>query len=247
MTSISNLRLVWFPLEYTRGLATDLFAEFCGAEPDRSSISRHPTANQPAIETAGGGWGDFDVDVQVQHGRVDLVVQPGQLGVVRDSPVPQVVEVNDILPKVLLAVKGAQTGIKANRISVIATALDVGRDIQEARDKFVAYIGFDIGVPDSSDHFLQINRRALIGGVTCNRVIQLVVSEFQNFQISFAPSGPVQNWASASQALTLTLDFNTVPQPKEITLDDQKNIFDGIFAEILRALERGSLDYLRER
>ena len=246
MASISNLRLVWFPLEHTSGVATRLFAEFCGAEPDRSSVSRQPSVHQPAIETAGGVWGDFDVEVQVQHGRIDMVVQPTQIGVVRESPVPPTVEASDILPKVLQGIRGVQTAIKASRLSVIAVALDLGKDLKEARDKFAAYIGYDFNVPEASDHFFQINRRATIEGVLCNRVVQLVVSEFQNLQISFVPGGSVQNVASASQALMLTLDFNTAPQANEIALDAQNNIFEGLFSEIMRANDRGNLDFLRD-
>jgi len=209
-------------------------------------VSRQPTVHQPAIETAGGVWEDFDVDIQVQHGRVDMVVQPAQLGVVRDTPVPPTVQPSDILPKALSALQRTQTPIKANRISAIVTALDLGKDVSEAREKFATYIGHDFRIPDASDHFFQINRRAPIEGVLCNRVLQLVVSEFQNFQISFAPGGAVQNLASARQALAITLDFNTQPQSSEISLDEQKNIFAGLFSEIVRALDRGNLDFLRD-
>jgi hypothetical protein len=244
MVSISNLRLVWFASEITGGDANRLFASFCGQQPDRTSTSRQPSVHQPAIEIAAGIWNDYETEVQVQHGRIDVLFQPIPADAAIGSQEPHMVDGTTALVQVLSAINASSWLPIANRISAIITAYFPGPDVVAAREKFNNFLKIDLGIPEASDHFFQVNRQTLLEDVLCNRVIQLAVVEFQNIQINTGINGITQSSAKASQALSLTLDFNTILRAEVFELNSQKKLFASLFSEMRRAFDVGNIKFL---
>lgn len=252
MLPLQSVRLVWFPTDNVGvELAQRLYHDLFQAQPDRSTTSKHPTPQNPFSATAAGNVAGFEVEVQQQVGRVDLVVQPVDATGGEPMKGPAVIEAETAIEFVRSAIKKSSQLPLSQRISCVATALDNVSGLEEATSNFFKFMGVDVGVDKASDHHFQINKRKTLAGVECNRLIQLHVAEFQSVQFAFSGLGLGSNQPPASVrtsfAFSVLYDFNTVLNGDIFDVMAQKPVFDALLCEILKSIEFGNIDFLRRQ
>jgi hypothetical protein len=246
MLPIQNLRLAWFSADLTRSDAEKLYLSLFKQEPERSTSAKQPSQQNPFLETVGGTLDDCSVEIQRQIGRIDLLVHP--LGSADDlsDGVPNLLDTQSIFEKIKLALQSSDWMPESQRVSVVASALSLANDLLDARQQFATYVGHDFEIPEASDHFFQINRKAHFGEAECNRIVQLSVVEFQKMQISLGATEKAQEVVTLYRALSIVHDFNTVPIGQVFAKTAQLAVFSSLFTEIRRALERNNLDFLKD-
>ncbi len=246
MWPIQNLRLVWFSTDITKSDAERLFTSLFTQEPDHLTISKQPTAQSPTLETAGGSVDIWNVEVQRQIGRLDLIVQPVTSLVHGDDPQLPLLDAKATFEMALNALQAATWVPTSQRLSVVASAICAADSLDDARRKFYNYLGYDFNINGASDHSFQMNRRSMLVEDEVNRVDQLSVLQMQKLQISVGQEGVPQRVLASSESLSVLHDFNTVPTAENFPANVQLGVFCDLLNEVTRAMKIANLGFLRD-
>lgn len=240
------IQFAWFLHSIDDVHAPSMFNQFWGADPDLAQTNRAPGPANPFLSIAGTSHNGVLRQIQVQPGRVDLVVN-AELSDDPEKAFANLFNYEAELYDISTRLKVADNPLKreATRLSTVVTMLEPVGSYTAAAKRFFDFSGFKTKAPNLSDLGLQLNSRKTVDGVDINRVVGLSVFGVQVFSLSMSP-GVAQTSMSPSVlfAARRMFDFNTVPDGRTLKIKDQLPIFDALVSEILRVSASGTLKSL---
>ena len=245
MLQVQNVRLVWFSNELALGTAVSLFESLFKCEADSVSSNRTPSPQNPFVETASGKVDQFQIEVQRQIGRIDLIISPESTGEPKDGMPFDLLDFEPTIEFVLSSIGKGNWFPACFRVAMVTTSIELQSNLLEAQKKFSSFIGYDLSIPDSSDQFLQVNGRTKFGDAQCNRIMQVSVVVIQGVQITVGAGGGHQSMQSEHNGLNVVFDFNSVPNGDLLSEDVQRELFLSFGQETVKARNVNSLLYLR--
>lgn len=241
-----QVQLVWFLTDVANLHAAELFSQTWDGPPDQTQANRIPTPEAPFLSQAGSRRDGMAMQVVVQPGRVDLFVSvdPEQepqkmLGSLFDltGALAQVVAKLKVRPLV---------DRDAFRLAAVATFLKPVDTYSDAVKEWTKFSGMKIQAPSPSDLVFQINSRAALSGILCNRLINLSVFAIQPFAISLPPTSGSVASAPALLSARRHVDCNTVPDGRLLESDRHHIILSSLMSEIVRIHSSNSIKSLEE-
>ncbi|MBB3393270.1 hypothetical protein FHT82_006064 [Rhizobium sp. BK275] len=234
-----SVQFVWFLTSVENLRAEALYQALVGDEPDTSQRNKVPSPANPFLSTADGVIENRQFQLQVQPGRVDLIISAFQQELDQDITLLETV---DEIQGVLEAIpKAAIEWPVAVRQSVVANLVAPVKNDAEAYSLFLETAEYALDLPDFSDPILQINRRkALKAGGFMNRLMRFGVAATQQFMFEinqFAGAGQAIPVSKQRFGCSLTLDINTVPDGRTIDSKHQITIFKELSQELIRLAE----------
>ncbi|MDR3497261.1 MAG: hypothetical protein P4L82_21915 [Ancalomicrobiaceae bacterium] len=243
------IQVVWFLTANDDIKADRVFELMFEGEPENVQKNRTPNPVNPFLSTASGTIDalKLDASVQVQVGRVDLVISPHFAE--DDFSAAQVVLFDT--EKVLRILEAAyeqlgSTMKSAFRLAIVANTIDQADSYLEALQKACEIVGITQYGPDVSDFMFQLNRRkGFDGNLTVNRLMRFSIVEIKNVTISLNAIMP-PTFVTYPSALTnafgvmTTYDLNTVPDGQIIEPSKQTAVLKVLTSELLSLASIGS-------
>lgn len=235
-----SIQFGWF-VTSVDGLKADVLYEgIVGHEPDHAQRNKVPNPAAPFFSVASGALDGLQRQLQVQPGRIDLLISGEEEGGGVGNG-PQLLDTRKVIEETVhLFDKRTIVWPDAVRLTVVANLFWPAADAGAATEKFFEVTGLNFGLNDMTDPMLQINRRKPLKSlpVEMNRVMRFGTASFQEFVVQFqdAKSMPVPISVQHFGA-SLTLDFNTAPDGRVFQVKDQVSICKELAEELLRVAE----------
>lgn len=247
-----SIQLAWFFFHQTAARVEEVFANFAGEEPTVVQRNKTPNPANPLTGFASGVANERNYQVQLQPGRMDVIVTP--MNVDEDDGdsvalLPTISTLSDLLSRIGPVCEAVGN---ATRLAGVANMVDPQPDEASAINRMFEVFGFQPNLDGVRDPLLQLNKRKSIPGsnVEMNRLMRFGVAATQRFVINVDPGMGAANSAIPVSLQTfgtnLVLDFNTVPSGEIIESADQVAIFGTIVDELRRIAEVRSIVALGE-
>jgi hypothetical protein len=215
------------------------------------SYQQATPADGPTAQ-ASGPLGIYTATLQMQPGRLDLVLQPGTTQVIAGS-VPAIQEIPPALG-ILREYAGKMIGPDGPspvRIAVISNLLKPMPDATAARIDFLTSTRLDHIPAAATELQLAINIPMRLKSAECemNRLCRWSTAKVQlfQFQIGNLPfMSPLASPAEQKELSTLQIDLNTTPRVDPFELSAVPSILDEMITEA-KALICGGYDRLADR
>ena len=229
-----SIQFAWFLTSVEGVKADEIFQIVSSEEPEQMQRNRVPSPATPFLSLASGVVNGQNYAVQVQPGRVDIVV----------SPVPDpgeefslpMIGTEQTLTALLNRVDALAPKL-ANciRLAAIANTVEQVPTYEAAARILLDSIGLELNLDGTSDLMFQVNRRKLDGQFApINRVLRYAVLSVQEMLFQVGGSPNIQPIRKERLAASLVLDINTIPDGTVLEVSSQKSIFVEIVGEILR-------------
>jgi hypothetical protein len=238
---LQSLQIAWFLTSVEGIRAQAVFEAIFGEEPQNIQTNKLPNPANPFFGVASGAVDGIQGQVQVQPGRVDLVLTPPNDDPTQDLPL---FDAHTTISKIVEQIKKPSFP-PAFRCAMVANLAHPAPDLQAAADIFVQTTGITLPMSDVSDLILQLNRRKhLSSTIELNRLMRYSIANFQSFVIEMIPNigmpGQTVPISKQTFATMLALDFNTVPNGKTFEGEEINTIFDQAATELLRVATIGT-------
>ncbi len=246
---LQSLQAAWFssggPIKCS---ASELYQSIIG-EPAAATQS----STAAGVSVATGAQGPRYLRVQSSPGRIDYFLSSA-------PQVPQFMAAEarsssfDLLPNVNETIdafvanceKGSALVGEAIRIALVASTSQKAESSAAVSKILATRIGLSLPFDDGTDLLFQINRRkqlSSVADVEANRVVKWVGELVQ--QITIGPIGPDSKTLASGQHLaTLSVDLNTVPTGRILSVDEQLLIFKELAVEAKRLSAASTLSAL---
>ncbi|MER9140323.1 hypothetical protein NKI20_29425 [Mesorhizobium sp. M0830] len=244
-----NVQLVWFLADVDGVSAAEIFRRIWDEEPEQAHNNRVPNPSNPFLSLASSIDDGVQSQVQVQPGRVDVVIStdiPNESANVFGALFDLEERLNFLLNRnetVSIISKDAF------RIALVATSMKPVESYSDGVKEFISALGFDFGIANATDLMFQINSRFSLGDIIANRLVQLSTVGFQSFAFPLAPGSVLPHLSTSTIPAQFVarrhFDFNTVPDGKLLERDKLRHIFRGLADELLRVIAVGNLSGLR--
>lgn len=248
MWGSSTIQFAWFVQNAEALSAEVIFTRLAGYEPVSVQKTRQLSPVNPFYGTAAGGDTTVGVQVQLQPGRVDVLIQPSEELHASTDEVPTL-DTGSYLKRFMDAIRASQiVDQPVNRIAVVVNLAKPVADLAHGIELAMEVSGFTPPVKPDSEFLVQLNSRAVLEGQTINRLVRFGVTGLHNVMFNLATDPIAPHGMSATgvrYATTAMLDFNTVPDGSWIDEARQRTIFSLIGQEILRVAEVGNLEALK--
>ncbi|CAD7023085.1 hypothetical protein REJC140_00088 [Pseudorhizobium endolithicum] len=234
-----SVQFVWFLPDVTNVRADQIYLLVTGDEAEIVQRNKVPGPANPLLGLASGTRGARAYQVQLQPGRLDVVVSPAETQDLDDAM--PLMDTAAILADIESRAGEVSAAVgPAVRLSVVANLIKPEVDEQAATRAFLDVTEYELGYSDVRDPILQVNRRKALQDVDVqiNRVMRFGVAATQHFVFQMIPQVGMHSGATPiskqSFGTSLTLDFNTVPTGRLIEAVEQGIIFRQLIAETLR-------------
>lgn len=236
-----SIQLVWF-IPSTEGVKADvLFEAIFDEDPANVQKNKVPSPANPFLSVASGAVSKFMAQVQVQPGRVDLVLSGLPNG--NDSSLP-LLDTAESVAAIEDRLSAAADALPiCLRVALVGNLHAPTASAVEASKKIIDQIGINLPFSDFSDFSFQLNRRKTINGIELNRLVRFSVAAFQQFMIT-VNNGNSMPVTLEEHGAALAIDINTVPNGAIIDSQRQITIYKAMFGEFLRIGENGTLKAL---
>lgn len=211
MWAAQNFHFAIFANDADRLTSDEIFEMVFGDQALSSQRNRIPTPDNPFFSLSNGTFENCIVQVQVQVGRVDVALMPDN-----SQPSEAVPTIDfDAHYKVIAekVCKADWSKLIINRLSTFSNLVQQVESSDAATSKVAELSGYNIGFEGASDLAIQLNRRSSLksdNAISMNKLVRLAETTFQRVQIRM-DSGATAPISFASHAVTLLLDFNTIP------------------------------------
>lgn len=243
-----HIQLVWFVNDVDGIAAGDIFQRIWKTEADQIQQNRVLSTSSPFLSQASSRDAGLARQVQVQPGRIDVVLSAEVDGDSEDELFRSLFEMPDSLTALIDAVEEDYfLDREVFRLSVVATLLKPVDTYDDGRADFIKTLGYDFAIANATDLMFQINSRKIIDGVNINRVVQIATTGLQTFFAVFEQGGvPTPTTTAAIRyASRRHFDFNTVPEGKALDRGLQITILKLLSSELLRVATAGTLVSLK--
>lgn len=247
MWGASSIQFAWFVQSAERLLAESVFDRLVGGDPDTLQKNKVPSPANPYFGVAGGVQGDIFYQLQLQPGRVDLLIQPSEDAQVNSDELP-VIDTHANISRILARVEEhSVVDQPVSRVAIVANLIHPVSDIPTANVLLSKIAGYSPPVWPDSEFVVQINSRAAPEGRLINRLVRYSVMTAQSVVLNIDTElGMPSSYPTARKkhgVLTM-LDFNTVPDGTWIDEAQQRTIFRYLGNEIFRFAETCELSVL---
>lgn len=238
-----SFRIAWFGSGLESAGADQIFSKGFAIEPENIHRNRVPNQANPFWSKASGTLegGGKSAEVQVQPGRLDVVLMP-----VNEDPAPTLPL--DTLDVFLEPLATAMSAIgPAFRLAVIVEVVELVGSSEEA--SLIAQGLANIAKPTESitDFSYQLNNRRQFRSVkdqTMNRLVRWATSTFQIVRFSVGPEAATTPVTDLSHAASVFMDLNNVPSPRPLEPFEQLAIYKELVGEFRRLAEDPTLERL---
>ena len=247
-----SIQFVWFLASVEGVSAGRVFEQLIGKDADNTQTNRAPNPGNPFLSIASATIGETNYQVQVQAGRVDLVMQPAppqdasQIGF-------KLLETEIIIDEIIDRISHftiAWVGVV--RLAVVINLFFPVDSQEGANQIFYDMTDAQVRMPDASDLNYSLNRRKKLRSTNfvMNRLMRFGTAMFQEFMIEFAPGigmpGVPVPISRSTYGASLSIDLNTVIEGRIIAERDQITIFEEIKDELKRLADNPSPSLLLE-
>jgi hypothetical protein len=234
-----SIQFVWF-LTTTDGIRVDaLFEAFSGDEPNSVQRNKVPGPGNPFLGVAAGQIGIYQAQVQLQPGRLDLVVHADEIPNLDDIPV---LETGAVLDRIYSALASNEQLLPdAVRLALVCNLLKPVETAEEGRAIATGLLSLDPALTDFTDLMFQINRKKkLQSGVSINRLLRWNTLTLQSFVLNMpGQQGVITPALKEKHAAALMLDINTVVEQRVFAGTQQVPIFKEMIEEARRLGQLG--------
>lgn len=235
MWDTQSVQLVWF-ISTHEGLNTqDLYRSAFGADPDSTQSNRSVSPTAPFLSQATGVIAGRRLVLQLQPGRLDLIVQAEQseIDVDKGIRVLNLLEELDELQGPLSKISNSLSSVI--RISTVATLSASTDSAESALKKCIEQIEFPCPTQAVTDFVFQANRRTTLGGkYEVNRLLRWVVFEMHSMAINVDAIGQQSMSSFVQHRAGLVLDFNTLLQTQPYSHESQIEAMSLVHSEVSR-------------
>ncbi len=244
MWKASGVQLALFCLSVGDIRAEALFELAFGSQPDSVQSNRVLTAANPLQGVALGAIDGLNYELQVQPGRIDVLVSKTQGDGLDADILGGTFECPPVLDTMISVVERLKSEVlQSFRVSLVATLKLPVADYKTAAEHIGGILGIDLARDHMSDLNFQVNRRkTLPQGWEINRLMRIGVMALHSFELHIdhnvgAPVAP----RVPKNSVALVLDFNLVPQTSVLSPDDQVEIAKALRDEILVTAQADNL------
>lgn len=236
MHKAQSIQLSFFAPEAQKIRADVLFSQAFGQDADLVQSNRTPSPEAPFFSLAVGSTDNIDSRVQVQPGRIDLIVAPKE-GAAGDS-IP-LFDVKDNLARVRRSLSNINVeDEKISRVAVLVQLMRIFHTLPEVTAFLLDQADIKIDLSGVSDFNMQLNRRRRLeswGNHEMNRLVTLTENIFQRVQLQFAApnSGPRPVGINYFGGGVL-VDINSAPGHEFIPAGSVARVAEEIMAEMTR-------------
>ena len=213
MWQANAVQLALFCLSVDGIDAQELFELGLGEDPETSQRSRTISQTNPFLSVASGMVADLQFVVQVQAGRIDVIVSPSQGAEVNlDAGIPTF-ECPPVLERLVRFVEAIMPkSLPIVRVALVVNLCKPEETYREAAEVIGSMLGMDVARDELSDLSFQVNRRKMLpSGQEMNRLVRLGVLAVQAFTFRNPQEGGPVPLSVNQIGVGLMLDFNTVP------------------------------------
>ncbi|MCP8883020.1 hypothetical protein NIM87_05875 [Devosia sp. XJ19-1] len=245
----NTIQFAWFVQSADKLAADKIYEKLVGAEPISVQRNKLPSPANPFFGVASGDVDEVAVQVQLQPGRVDLLIQPNEE--LQQASVDEIAtfETRPYISRFLDRIAaGDLIEQPVNRLALVVNLAKPAASLSAGIDVAMDVSGFHPPVRPDSEFMVQLNSRIQLDGTLINRLVRFGVQSVQNlvFNVEVGQGAPVAAPTTAVRYATTTmLDFNTVPVGSWIDEAQQRTIFKLLGSEVLRVAEDGRLEALR--
>jgi hypothetical protein len=237
------LQFVWFITTSDPVKANKLFEMLTDEEVITFQQNASPNAGMPFLSSASGYLDGLKLTLQVNHGRVDLLIESGE-----DPIDGQIKAIGFSLQALFdlflqrisdefLTVIGPVT-----RVAIVSHGFQETNSYKEAAEIIFRAANLSIEWDGHSDLVFQINKRKVLPNfVEINRLMQFSVTAQMSLSLDLASmQGTLANIGRGEERLLVSfnLDLNTVPKGLIFKIDEEKRILRDISLELLRLASR---------
>ena len=232
-----SVQAAWFLAGVDNVDVALIYEGLFGTKPDTLQTNRLPGPSNPFLGVASGNLNKWQAVLQLQPGRLDLIVQPDpNLPYDNVPPTLNSKEVADWL-RGTLSQKSAYFPSSV-RLAIICNFLNRAENVDAARTEIASLLNLDERLTSYSDLVFQLNRRRTIGvsAVEVNRLLRWATVGFHSVVFN-NPMGAGINSALSTveqHAASLMVDVNTVLGSKIFAKSEQATIFADMIQEVLR-------------
>lgn len=213
--------------------AEELFNLGFNQAPETSQKSRTISALNPFLSVAAGVFDGLQYVVQIQAGRLDVVVSSNPSADINLDAAMKTFDCAIVLGRVVAFIGGiAPKNLQAVRVALVAQLLHPVPTYSDAAEIVGGMLGIDVVRDDMSDLLFQVNRRKrLQSGHEVNRLVRLGVYSLDVIMSQMVQGGGQMQVSQL--AASLMLDFNSVPLPVIFAPNTQVIVAQQLSDEIL--------------
>jgi len=240
MWKSQSVQLVWFLSSVENVRASKVFEELTGSEPLSYQSNRVPNPTNPFLGVANGPHEGFEFSVQIQPGRMDLVLTPTMEG--QENVEGLLLVETEKAVRTAVAAAANVGDISPVRLALIINLFEPSESLSVSRALIEERIGFSPNIGEYSDLVFQINRRKQLASpeIEINRLLRYGSITLQTFSVSFQPGGVPSPVTIAQFGASLMVDINTIIDGRTFSKADTDTIFSQIAGEALRIAASGT-------
>lgn len=244
-----SIQFVWFLSSNDEIKTNDVFESLMGEEPVSFQRNKAPNPANPFLAIANGPIDGSEATLQLQPGRMDLVITPSAS--VLDSAEVGVATIPTIstCKRVLAGLPQMALKVPCVRLALVLNLLKPAENVDEARLVIEQMISQKPKFDDYSDLMFQINRRKSypeLDKLAVNRLLRFHVTAFQSVMMTNHHGAHSTSFSRENFAASMMVDVNTVPDGRLFASDDFVTIFSTLAEEALRIGAVGAVSALED-
>lgn len=238
---VQQLQAVWFTSAAEPNLVPAAYELMTGTPFQQMQTAVLPPPQQGRAAIATGSDEDLSYRVSSQPGRFDMFLT----GVDRPSnAMPLLKDLDPLFAKVQeAAVRVKDIVGQANRFAVVTNFVLPFVSQEEATNKLLDLLGFDLDPSSTSDLSVQINRRREVDEtLALNRLMKWQVDQFHAISITVGAAAPT---VGITFFAAFHCDVNTVPTARSFAPAEHAGVFELLCSEVSALSRDKTLSFLR--